>query len=307
MAEPTLLTINEFLSDFSVGYSNDEYIGSRITAEKSVVKDSGTFPTYNRGNTLQRINDLQGLTTVANEMTIGTGTDTYQLTDRSQAAWLAQKTINNAPSQVDAEMEVVSALMDALLREAEIRDSQLFFNTATYAAANVETLTGTARWNAADGTIVEDIRKAIDTPYKKANKLVFGKDVYRIVSSLPAITALTKNIGQKADPFLTAQAFAAAFEVEEVLIGRGRYYDTDGTTILNMWGNGFLAAYVAPAAGKKTETLSVKFVQNKLKVVTDFDVKRGSDGSHYYKVDLNDDTKIISDDLGYYIETPVNL
>ena len=72
-----------------------------------------------------------------------------------------------------------------------------------------------------------------------------------------------------------------------------------------MWGKYCRALHVVPTPGIRSNTFGITFSEMIRQTQRDFDLKRGAKGAHYLKVAWNCAEKVISSDLGYFIQDAV--
>jgi hypothetical protein len=103
----------------------------------------------------------------------------------------------------------------------EQRVANLVFNTASYAAGQYTTLSGTSQWSdTANSDPVAAIGDALDVPIMRPNIATFGQQTWTKLRRHPKIVQAIKNTNQGAG-MVSREEFAEFFELQEVLIGQG--------------------------------------------------------------------------------------
>ncbi len=311
MPEPTDLHIDAALSNLSVKYLNGDMIWPYIMPTVKVGKRSDKFYTYNKADSFKLFDDSIGPKSLPNEIEWGTSKSNYSVEDHSLSAWLAQEVINNADNPLSPEIDTVEFLNLGLDIVQESRVSAIVFAAATYAAANKTQLSGTGQWGGSADSPISDVVTAIEACFVKANTLVFGADAWKKYRALPEVLDAVKgSTRQQGTPggLATIGEVASLFEVDQILVGRGRYISTkegQTPTYARLWGKHMAALHVVKNPGIKTVTFGVSFSEMLRETQRDFDKKRGVKGAHFFKVAWNSDEKLIAADLGYFIQDAV--
>ena len=134
------------LSNVSIQYGNEMYIGHELLPVVQVAKESDTFYTYPRGERLQYPDDALGTRGRANEISESRSTDTYTCLPRGFSNYVAQRTLNNQDAPLDEMVDLVEAINEGLDYKEEQRCATLLSATGTFGSGQFTTLTGTDRW-----------------------------------------------------------------------------------------------------------------------------------------------------------------
>lgn len=311
MPEPKSLHVDSVLTDLSIKYLNEEMIWPGIMPVIKVGKRSDKFDKYTKEDSYRLSDDKIGPKSMPNEIDWGVSTDNYSVKDHALGDWLPQETIDNSDTPLQPEMDTNDFLNMQLDIAQEKRVSDVIFAAASYPTGNKVQLAGTSQWGGSADAPISDIMTAIETCFMRANILVFGVDTWLKFRQLPeildAVKATTRYQGSPGG-LATASEVAALFEVEQVLIGRGRYITSklgQTATYARLWGKHCSALHVVKSPGIKSIAFGATFAEMLKQTQRDFDPKRGVKGAHYIKVAWNSDEKVIASDLGYFIQDAV--
>ncbi|MDA8088447.1 MAG: major capsid protein [Nitrospiraceae bacterium] len=305
------LHIDQALTNLSIKYSNQAMIWPLALPLIPVNKRSDKYFVYNKEDAYTLADDTVFPKAFPNEMDWGTSTGNYSVTDHAFADWLPEEVIENADVPLQPEVDTNDYLNLLLDIAQEQRVANIVFNAASYAAGNSVTLSGTSQWSSANATPIEDIQNAIEScfgPDGRANTLVFGVDTWKALRSHPQILDAVKaatRLQAAGGGLASRDEVATLFEVDQILVGRGRYNTAkqgQNPTFARLWGKHAAALYVEKAPGIRSITFGATFCETRRQTQRDFDVKRGVKGAHYLKVVWNSAEVVIAGDCGYFIQ-----
>lgn len=122
---------------------------------------------------------------------------------------------------VDPMGTAVAYLTNLVNLARELRVANLVFNTASYAAGQYITLSGTSQWSdTVNSDPVAAIGDALDVPIIRPNVATFGQQAWTKLRRHPKLVQAIKNTNQGAG-MVSREEFAEFFELQEVLIGQG--------------------------------------------------------------------------------------
>jgi hypothetical protein len=310
MPEPRNVHVDAVLSNLSVKYRNEAMIWPLVMPDVKMGKRSDKFYVYNKADSYQLPNDALGPKSMPNEYDLGVGTDNYSVKDHGLGDWLPQEEIDNADNPLQPEVDVNDFLNLLLDIAQEKRVADIVFAAGSYPTGNKVQLSGTAQWSGSADDPLKDVMDAIEGCFLRANTLVFGADAWKVFRRLPEVLDAVKGtVGVAPRGGLASPSeVASLFEVERVLVGRGRYNTAkEGQTpsYTRLWGKHCSALHVEKNPGIRTVTFGVTFCETRKQTQRDFDPKRGVKGAHYIKVAWNSDEKVVASDLGYFIQDAV--
>ncbi|MEE8574042.1 MAG: hypothetical protein V3T30_01410 [Thermodesulfobacteriota bacterium] len=311
MPEPADLHIDRPLSNLSIKYTNEELIWREVLPVVKVGKRSDKFYVRNKADAYETPDDTLGPKSLANEISWSTSTDNYSVTDHGLADYVTEEEKKEADSPLEPMIECNENLNEELDNNQEVRVATKIFTAANYPAGNKIQLSGTSQWGGSADDPIGNILDALEACFKRGNTLVFGVDAWLVFRKLPeildAVKSSTRYQGSPGGLALRSEV-AGLFEVEKVLVGRGRKVTSkkgQTATYGRIWGGHCAALYVPKAPGKKTMAFGYTFVETDRLTMTDFDVRRGVKGATYVKTAWNSDEKIIASDVGSFIEDAV--
>jgi hypothetical protein len=313
MPEPKDLHIDQLLSNFSVQYKNETHLWRDVLPVVGVNKRSDKFVKYNKPDTYRVADDRVGVKGLPNEIDWTISTDNYSVKDHALADWMAQEEAENADTPISAEIDTIENINRGLDLAQENRAAALLFAAANYPTGNKVQLSGTSQWSGTADAPIVDVQTAVETCFMRANTLVFGLDAWLVFRRLPEIVEAIRSVAPQSNAassgMVSSPEVASLFEVERVLIGRARKNTAkqgQTATYARVWGKHMAALHLAPGTvGIKTNTFAKTFVEQDRLSFREFDGKRGVKGAHFFKVAWNSDEKIVSSDLGYFIEDAV--
>lgn len=160
----------------------------------------------------------------------------------------------------------------------ESRIAGLTFNPASYAAANVEALAGTARFDDfVNSDPVGVVSTMMDRPLIRPNRLVFGKKPWGIFRRHPKVLkAIFPNGG--GEGMATRQQVMDLFEVNELFVGESFINAAkkgQAADLQQVWGNHIAAHFIDPTANNKagvTWGYTLRFGTKQAGTVADGDI-----------------------------------
>jgi hypothetical protein len=312
MPEARAMHIDSIMTNFSLQYRNEEMIWTALAPIVPVGKRSDKYFKYAKANSFRLFDDKIGPKSFANEIDWDVATDNYSVKDHALADWVTQEEIDNADTPLEPERdsnEFINMMLDVA---QEKRVADLFTAAANYPSGNKVTLAGATQWTGASDNPIKDIQDAIEACFRRANTLWFGVDAWLVYRRLPEVLDAVKAASRfqtNAGGLATQSEVAALFDVEKVVVGRGRYITTkegQTDTYARIWGKHAGALYVPPGqVGVRTISFAKTFSETRKLTFRSFDEKRGMKGAIYLKTGWNSDEKITASDIAYLIENAV--
>ncbi len=308
------LHIDSALTNLSVQYRNTSMIWPLVMPIVPVKKRSDKYFVYNEADSFTLPDDTIFPKGLANEYDWGTSDNNYSVRDHATADWLPEEVIENADAPLQPEVDTNNYLNLLLDVAQENRVASIIFNAANYAAANQEVLAGASQWSDANSTPIDDINNGIEScfgPDGRANTLVFGIDTWKALRSHPQILDAVKaatRLQASNGGLASRDEVATLFEVEQILVGRGRYNTAkqgQAPAYARLWGKHAAALYMEKKPGIRSISFAVTFCEQLRTTMRDFDVKRGVKGAHYFKVGWNSAEIILAPNCGYFFENAV--
>ena len=310
--EPGDVHVDRTLSNISVKYTNEMFIGMRLMPVVPVSRRSDKYYIYDREDAFRVDDDSLGPKGLPNEIDMKQSTDNYSVDSHGLADWVPQEEIDNADAPLQPLADATENLHDKLLLAQEVRIATLLQLAATYPSGNKVQLAGTDQWSDyTNSDPLGDLLAALEGTFVRANKIQMGLDVWTILRAHPKVLDAVKASTRMQDTpggFATPEEMITLLEIQELLIGRARRNTAKrGQTgsFSRIWGKHCSAHYVEPSPGIKKVSFGYTFSENQGTTFTAFDGKRGEKGATYVKDAWNEDLKIVASDLGYLIEDAV--
>lgn len=310
--QPGAVHANTFLTNLSIQYANDGFIGDRLMPIVGVDKRSDSYVTFDKRDRFNAPDDTIGPDGDAAEVTEGRGTDNYSVTDRALMNHVPVETIENQDPVFDEMLDCTESVLNGLALKREIRIAAKMTTASNFPTGNKVTLAGSDQWDSATGgDPIGAIQTASAALFNGSSptKLVgfTSLDVFNVLVRHPAILDLFKYTRAG---IMTNQQLAGLFGLDEILVGAARL-DTansgQAASYSRIWGKFFGIARVAVRPSRRSAMFGATFQLNSDPHAFNwFDPRKGKAGSNYVKIGWSDDHKIIAGDTGYLISAPIS-
>lgn len=310
--------ISRALPNMMVSYPNREYIADRLVPVVPVDKRFDQIfqmPV----ETMQTVADviIAGQRARPNEMKYSINhTLNYNVKDYGLIDFVSKDEIANADPPLRPYDYSQRVLMNALMLAREVRVQAVVGATGNY-GANVTTLSGANKWDTATGDPVSDILTAMEACFVRPNKLWMGGQVWPKFRTNPQV--LKYILGRPstksgATPLVVdLQTVADAFELDEVVIGRGKINTAaEGATVVSsyMWGKQAGLAYVEDAPNPRESKAfadTFRFGPSTIQVQIIPELLHGVRGGDFVKLTHSDDEIIVGGaNSGYIFDTVIS-
>lgn len=190
----------------------------------------------------------------------------------------------------------------------EIRAAGVVFNTASYVAANRQTLAGASQWSHVDSNPVDAILAALDVPVMRPNVATFGQATWTKLRQHQKLVQAIKGTAQGAGA-VSRQEFIDFFELQALYIGAG-FVNTakkgQAATMGRCWGKHAAFTYRDRAAGPQAGvTFGFTANHGDLKAIQIPEPKVGVEGSVRVRVYERVKEVVCAPDVGYYFQNAV--
>ncbi len=309
---PGTVHITAALSNISVQYQNEEYIGERLMPSVQVDKKTNTFFVYDKRSRLAYPDDALGERGVPNEISDSRSTDTYACVSRGFSNFLDAETLENQDAPLNEMVDLTEALAEGLAFKREMRIATKLTSTANFATGNYASISAGSRWDTAGGgNPIKDIQDGMAAIWMgRGPSSILGYcdlDTYNVLSRHPAILDLFKYNGSS--PGLASPSMIAGFlGMEDLLVAKSRKETAnEGQTAAysRIWGNCFGMLRVAKRPSTRTAAFGYTFRHGPVESQQWFDPIPGKRGGYVAKVTCSEDHKIVANDTGYLIATPI--
>lgn len=309
---PGAVHTNTLLSNLSVMYTNDEYIGEQLIPAVSVGKRSDVFAIYPKRERFAYPDDMIGSRSAPNELNASRTTDNYSVKDYGFMDFVSQDTIDNQDAVFDEMLDLIENINEGIAFKREKRLATILTTTTNF-GSNTATLSGSDQWDHASGgdpiKKIQDGKAALWNGSGPSDIVGYTSlEVLNVLARHPAIRDLFKYTGPEG--LATADQIARYFGLSKLLVASSRE-DTanEGQTASysRIWGKHFGMVRVARRPSKRMAAFAANFRMNGDPVTTQwFDQKPGKQGGFYGKVGVSEDAKIIAADTGYLYASVVS-
>lgn len=304
---------NRFLSNLSLQYKNDDYIGEILMPPVQTPALAGEYPTYDKRSRFAAPDDTMTTRATPNEVSDARGVATYACTPRALTNHVSVLTLRNQQAPLDEMVDLTEAVSEdmALLREQRI--STVLTTSGNYLAANVQTVAAGSRWNdATGGNPISDIQNAVAVLFNGHGPSKIygwcGLEVWNVLSRHPAILDLFKY-GGGSPGLATPDMIAKFFGLDGMLVARARQdIANQGQTAsyTRIWGKSFGVTRVAARASIRNAAYGSTFRFGNIDTRVWFDQRIGTLGGYWATVSVHEQHAIVANDTGALIVTPVN-
>ncbi len=303
---------NATLSNISIQYANEEYIGEQLMPVVSASKMSDIYYIYDKRNRLAAPDDAMGARSSANEVIETRSTATFSCKPYGLKNYVDALTLANQDAPLNEMMDLVQSVADHMALKREQRIATILTTGSNY-GSNTAAIAAGSRWDTAGGgNPIKDIQDAISNIWSgrgPSDLVGFSTDdAWKVLSRHPMILDLFKY-GGTAPGLATPSMFAGFFGLSKLLIGRARQdtaNDGAAASYSRVWGTsnfGILRVARSPSIRNAAFGYTFRFGP----VGTDewFDPSLGTKGGYYARVSTHEDHKVVASDTGYLITTVI--
>jgi hypothetical protein len=263
MAEVSTAHLDQFLTNYSIVYRNQEFIGSRLFPDFPVNKQNGRYPIFG----FERFKAYQterAPGAEANEMPgWRMSNDEYYCDGRAQKELISDELRAQWDFSTQPEVFTTETLADVVDKQREILIYNMIMNSAVIPST---TLSGTGLWSDFQnsdpiGAITAQRSTILLASTKEPNTLVIGYPVWLQLIQHPIILDRFKSTALPLG-YPTDQQLAGLFNVENFVVAKALYDTTQQGLphVLNyIWGKNAILCYVPPAQGQLMVTLGTTF------------------------------------------------
>lgn len=297
--------IDQRLSDVSVQYKNDAFIGDAFCPEVPVKFGSDKFTTYDKGNMFINKDDTLAKEGEAPLIQGGTDTDTYSVMDHGLKGIVNSTDRRNADNPLNPEIDTTEMLMSAIMIQREIRIAALFAGLGSSLYTTPST-----KWTPTAGTPITDIETVIASMFRQPNVMAIAKPVWDKIKRNTEVIALLGG-GITTLKQATTAMFMDYFQLDRFEIVNCKYNSAKAgntASLSQIWGKSVAFAYVDRSAGIKGCTFAKLFAQRQdngqtFQVRRWEDPNRGVGGSTVIQVEHQSIEKVVCSDLGGMLYT----
>lgn len=288
MYDPSALYVDPILTNFSVGWQDQNVYGLRIFPETPVRTPSGQYRVYDRSDWLI-YRSLRAPGTVANEvMGRKWSVDTFSTVEHAlqspvfdeerreliSAGGIAQA-VFGGDLQIDPERDAVNLVTRSLQLEHEKKVADTLRLASNYPAGSTVTLSGAQKWsdytNGVTSTSdpISDLRTATRTIYKNTgrwpNTMIIPFDAVGVIENHPRVVVRFQNFALTVDSWKPLIGLPTDATDWNMFVVDSKYNTADNIdateSIASFWGQDVWLGVVDPTPGQKTMTFGKTFSQ----------------------------------------------
>jgi hypothetical protein len=302
---------NATLSNMSVMYANEEYIGEQLAPPLVVGKQSDVYYIYGQNDRLAYPDDELGPRGQANEVQESRTTDSYLTRPYGYQNFVSAMTLANQDAPLNEMIDLTEAVNEGIAFRRELRLATLLTTSANY-GTNTAAIAAGNRWDTASGgNPIADLQNARKSLWSGRGpgevKGFTSLDVFLQLSRHPGILELFKFNGNSPG-LATPDMLARWFDMSTLLVGKARQ-DTavEGQTpsYSRVWSNVFGMVRVARRPSIRNASFAMTFRHGNPLSTQWFDQTIGHGGGFFSKVSVSEQHKGIAADTGYLLTTVI--
>lgn len=305
---PATVHQNATMSNVSVQYANDEYIGDQLLPLVQVARKSDVYYIYPKRERMAYPPDELDAKGEAHELSETRETSSYACVTYGYKNYLDAETLENQDAPLNEMLDLTEACLEGLAFRRELRQATVLTAAGNFPTGNKATLTGTDQWNdPTGGNPIANIQDAIGALYngRGPSKLVAytSLDVWNVLSRHPQILDLFKY-GGTAPGLATPQMVAGFFGLDGLLVGKARQDTANigGTASYSrIWGDYFGILRVADRPSIRNASFGLTLRHGVMEAAQWFDPTKGKKGGWWAKNTCSDDEIVLASDTGYLI------
>jgi hypothetical protein len=297
----------------AIGYKNESYIADMVMPYFQVDSEAFDWNLYSPEQYYEIRDTRLSRTGVADMVEFGSTVNTSKVLDEALDGMIPVTDKEFAPGGLDPASRLIEGLTELVMLKREDRVAKIVFNTASYDAANVLTLSGGAQFNEATSDPLKVFMEGLDVPLVRPNTMVIGQQVWTTIRRNPILVEAIRGAvsGNAANQgVINTSDLANLLGIQNVYIGAARGNSANpGQTpsIPRLWGKSVALLHLsALGAGQSimptwgwTARYGTKFVR------TWFDEEKGIKGSDVYRVGEQVREIVSAPGAGYYIQNAI--
>lgn len=307
---PSAVHNNATLTNFSVQYGNEEFIGAQLMPIKTVSKLSDIYYKYGIADRRSIPNSAVGARSDVQEVNESRSTATYSCQPYALKGFVDALTLSNQDAPLNEMLDMVASVNDAMDLGMEQRIATAMTTAANYATANTSAIAAASRWDVAGGDPIANIQsavKAIQPSMGGASELVMWAswDVANLLQRHEHMLDLCKYTQKGLVPL---DQIASQFGCSRFLTGKARQYTTnEGQSTQTegfIWGtDNFGIARVAKSPSIRQACFGLTFQKDAKETTQWYDPAPGLSGGYFAKVGYSQDHEIVASDCAYLYTT----
>lgn len=249
MAAPQHEHVDPVLTGISIEYWDAEFVAKALFPDAPTDEVSGLYPEYEKKTGFLVENDLLSADGEAVEDRFRVDWKGFSCVPhaRKQSVSAISKKYDVMGGKVVIPREVLASklCMSKLQRTYEHSAAQIATSPTTYPFGN--RFPQNAGWTS-ETDVVPVIKQALNACWQRGNTLLIGYDVWDILTENESILDRIKG-SQKG--IITVDILKELFDVQNVVVGKSRYYNKTSKSYEYIWGDNIVCAYVADPGPEK--------------------------------------------------------
>jgi hypothetical protein len=259
--------IDVALTNVSVGYTNNAFVGERLFPSVPVVKQSNKYYIFGRETWSVHL-DLRAPGTQANEIPgYQVSTDTYFANEHALQVPVTDEERQNADAPFDPDRDGAELVTEKVLLGREVAMKTLVTTATNYPSGGTVTKSGSGQWSDyVNSNPIGDIRTGIrwinSQIFRNPNVAVIP---YQVMSQLEDHPDFIERIKYSERAILTPDIIASVLGIETVIIpssGQNTANMGQAVSLGYVWGKDVILAYVPPRAGLRIPAFGYEFTWN---------------------------------------------
>ena len=261
--EVSLAHLDQFLTNYSIAYRNQDFVGGRLFPDFPVSKQNDRYPIFGferfKAYETERAPGME-----ANELPgWRMSNDEYYCDGKAQKQLIPDELRSKWDLSMPPEVQTTEILADIIDKQREIAIFNLITNSASVPST---TLTGTGQWSDFQNSdpiaaITAQRSTILLGSTKEPNTLLVGYPVWLQLIQHPIILDRFKSTALP-QGYPSDQQLAGLFNVDKFIVAKP-LYDTAQQGVAHslnyIWGKNVILAYVPPAQGQLMVTPGTTF------------------------------------------------
>lgn len=302
---------NATLSNVSIQYANEEFIGEQLMPVVPVSKESDVYYLYPRGERMQYPDDEMGSRAQANEIQETRTTATYTCLPYGFSNYVASRTLNNQDAPLDEMVDLVDGINEGLAYRRELRIATIMTATGSFGTGQFNSIAAGDRWDSAGGgdpiASIQTGMAAIWRGRGPSDIVAYsGLNTLNVLSRHQAILDLFKYNGSSPG-LATPSMVSGFFGIDKYLVGKARTntaMEGQADVFARAWNTVFGMVRVARRPSRRNASFGYTFRHGNPITVTKFDPLSGHGGGFTAQVSVSETHAVVAAPTGYLINTP---
>ena len=253
-----LRIVDPILSALAIGYSNAQFVGENLLPFVTVDKEGGKIPRFGM-DSFKVYQTERALRAKSNRIS-PEDVDSIEVSLEEHDLEYPIDYREDAESAFPLQAHATNRVVEGIRLRHESMVAAMTQNAANYPTGNKIVLSGTDVFS--DPTsdpegVVDDAKEAISNKIvQEPNTMVIGQTAWRALKRHPKMKAILSDTKSR---LVQLNDLKEIFEIQNIVIGRGKFV-TDSGQVTNLWGGNLVLAYVpiaAPAAAGEAPVRSV--------------------------------------------------